>query len=153
MAKQNISTLKNWFKRGLKPLQQQFADWMDSYWHKDEAIPISSINNLSETLNTLPSQAAINSLIALLLPDIINASTDQVYTLTANKRLQTIIIIPTVEETVKIGTINGAEDILVTTSLMAGEPFILDCAMYAISDMPVYINGIIGSTQILIYKR
>jgi hypothetical protein len=153
MAKQNISTLKNWFKRGLKPLQQHFFDWMDSYWHKDESIPISQIIDLQEILNTLPPQAAINSLMAVILPEIINTSADVVYSLTANKRLQTIIIIPANNDTLKIGTINGAEDIMVSTTLTAGAAFVLDCAVYAINDIPIYINGITGATQILIYKR
>jgi hypothetical protein len=48
-----ISTLKNWFKRGLKPLETQFAAWLDSYWHKSEAIPMESVDGLIDTLNTV----------------------------------------------------------------------------------------------------
>lgn len=44
------NTLKSWFTRGKKPLASQFAAWMDSYWHKDEKLPISSIENLSTAL-------------------------------------------------------------------------------------------------------
>jgi hypothetical protein len=53
MAQQTKATLQSWFKKGLKPLQQQFYDWMDSFWHKDESIPISSVTNLQTTLNSL----------------------------------------------------------------------------------------------------
>lgn len=49
MADKN--TLKNWFLTGLKPTQAQFHAWMDSYWHKDEPIPQSKVQNLTNTLN------------------------------------------------------------------------------------------------------
>ncbi|WP_025143041.1 hypothetical protein [Pedobacter jeongneungensis] len=46
MAKQTLNTIKNWFKTGFKPTQQQFWDTWDSFWHKDQVIPASSIENL-----------------------------------------------------------------------------------------------------------
>ncbi|RQO66844.1 hypothetical protein DBR40_21565 [Pedobacter sp. KBW01] len=46
MAKQTLNTIKNWFKTGLKPTQQQFWDSWDSFWHKDQVIPSSSVENL-----------------------------------------------------------------------------------------------------------
>lgn len=47
----NINTILSWFKTGLKPTQAQFwASWQ-SFWHKDEMIPQSSINNLTNVLN------------------------------------------------------------------------------------------------------
>ena len=49
MADKN--TLKNWFKTGLKPTQAQFWAWIDSYWHKEEPIPQSAVQNLTTTLN------------------------------------------------------------------------------------------------------
>lgn len=63
MSKQSIATLKNWFKKGLKPLEAQFSDWLDSFWHKDATdIPIDSIQNLQNTLNNLASTAAVNAI-------------------------------------------------------------------------------------------
>ena len=50
MAKVNLSTIKNWFKTGLKPTQAQFWDTWDSFWHKDELIPADKIENLTEIL-------------------------------------------------------------------------------------------------------
>jgi len=46
MAKQSLNTIKTWFKTGFKPTQQQFWDTWDSFWHKDEIIPASKIENL-----------------------------------------------------------------------------------------------------------
>lgn len=51
MAKTAINTIKNWFKTGLKPTQDQFWNWMDSYWHKDELIPQDKIQDLSTALS------------------------------------------------------------------------------------------------------
>ncbi|SHH75398.1 hypothetical protein [Flavobacterium johnsoniae] len=47
----NLNTIKNWFKTGLKPTQQQFWDTWDSFFHKDELIPQSSVSNLITVLN------------------------------------------------------------------------------------------------------
>jgi hypothetical protein len=43
-------TLKFWFIRGQKPTQDQFASWMDSYWHKEESLPMKSVYKLKEAL-------------------------------------------------------------------------------------------------------
>lgn len=56
------ATLKNWFKRGLKPLEIQFAEWLDSYWHKEDAVPVSSIDGLTDVLNGYASTASVNGL-------------------------------------------------------------------------------------------
>ena len=45
------STLKNWFRSKLKPTQAQFWAWMDSYWHKGEKLPISTIDGLGEAVD------------------------------------------------------------------------------------------------------
>lgn len=45
-----LNTIKNWFKRGSKPTQEQFWDIWDSYWHKDADIPTSKIKNLETRL-------------------------------------------------------------------------------------------------------
>lgn len=65
MAKDNITdknTLKSWFKRGLKPLEVQFHAWMDSYWHKSESIPTSSIENLENTLNSKAESSSVEAI-------------------------------------------------------------------------------------------
>lgn len=45
-----ISTLKRRFANFLKPTQEHFWAWMDSYWHKDENIPKEKIEGLSTAL-------------------------------------------------------------------------------------------------------
>ncbi len=53
MAKQTVNILKGWFSTGKKPLQNQFWDWLDSFWHKDESIPIAQITGLQSALDNL----------------------------------------------------------------------------------------------------
>lgn len=53
MPKQSLSTLFGWFIRGLKPTANQFRDVFLSFWHKDEKLPMSAIDQLPETLNDL----------------------------------------------------------------------------------------------------
>lgn len=54
------ATLKNWFKTDLFPSQEQFWAWMDSFWHKGEKIPQSSIEGLAQTLNDIQDNAGVN---------------------------------------------------------------------------------------------
>ncbi|MEP0265427.1 hypothetical protein [Dokdonia sp.] len=49
--KVSISTIKDWFRNGLRPTQTQFWATWDSFWHKDEQIPFSSIENIQENLD------------------------------------------------------------------------------------------------------
>ena len=69
MATTDKTTLKNWFKNKLKPTQEQFWAWMDSFWHKDESIPTSKVENLNMILG---SKATTNE-----LADLSNQVTDQ----------------------------------------------------------------------------
>lgn len=57
----NLNTIKNWFKTGLYPTQQQFSDTWDSFWHKDEVIPVGKIENLDTRFNEKADEDAFNS--------------------------------------------------------------------------------------------
>jgi hypothetical protein len=61
MAKQTLTTIKNWFRTRLKPTQAQYWDTWDSFWHKDEKIPTSTIEKLDEILvSKATNEALIN---------------------------------------------------------------------------------------------
>ena len=52
MAIRSITQLKKWFRQGMYPTESQFADWMESYWHKEEdRIPMSTVDGLPEAIN------------------------------------------------------------------------------------------------------
>ncbi|SIS86235.1 IPT/TIG domain-containing protein [Chryseobacterium gambrini] len=42
--------LKSWFSEGLKPTQEQFWEWIDSYYHKNESLSIHTVNGLENAL-------------------------------------------------------------------------------------------------------
>ncbi|MFK7061573.1 hypothetical protein V3Q90_15775 [Flavobacterium oreochromis] len=48
-----IETIRNWFKTGSKPTQEQFWAWMDSFWHKSEKIPINQIDGIEQVYNAI----------------------------------------------------------------------------------------------------
>ena len=56
MAIQTLNVIKNWFKTGLKPSEAQFGDTWDSFWHKQDAIPVASVTGLDTILNGKASQ-------------------------------------------------------------------------------------------------
>lgn len=51
MAVQSIAQLKAWFRKGLYPTEQQFADLIDSFRHKNDPIDVADISILSQALN------------------------------------------------------------------------------------------------------
>ncbi|MCK0202778.1 hypothetical protein MWN41_07065 [Ornithobacterium rhinotracheale] len=53
MAKTDLNTIKNWFKNGLKPTQEQFWAWLDSFWHKDDKIPAENVEGLDDILSSI----------------------------------------------------------------------------------------------------
>ena len=57
----SLNTIKNWFKTGLKPTQVQFWSTWDSYWHKDEKIPITNIYDIENILNDKADAEALTN--------------------------------------------------------------------------------------------
>lgn len=67
MPKASLSNIKNWFRTSLKPTQAQFWDTWDSFWHKDDAIPQSSVQGLNTALNAKASTVYVDNSIANIL--------------------------------------------------------------------------------------
>ena len=59
MADKN--TIKNWFRTGLKPTQAQFWATWDSFWHKDEKIPVTSIEGFQGLLDEKADAEALTN--------------------------------------------------------------------------------------------
>ncbi|MFZ0597274.1 MAG: hypothetical protein WAM46_09850 [Flavobacterium sp.] len=53
MAIQTLETIKNWFKKGLKPTQAQFWDTWDSFRHKEEKVDLKDVEGIDELLANL----------------------------------------------------------------------------------------------------
>ncbi|MCK0202658.1 hypothetical protein MWN41_06450, partial [Ornithobacterium rhinotracheale] len=61
MAKTDLNTIKNWFKNGLKPTQEQFWAWLDSFWHKDDKIPAENIQGLNDMLSNIDLSSKVEN--------------------------------------------------------------------------------------------
>lgn len=70
------NTLKSWFRRGLKPLEVQFAAWIDSFWHKDDAIPMTSISNLQDVINSKQDKIVTPNVSVWLATEAYHAADD-----------------------------------------------------------------------------
>ena len=56
-----ISTLKKWFSNFRKPKQEHFWAWLDSFWHKEEKIPMDSIEGLENAIQGTASAEQLRS--------------------------------------------------------------------------------------------
>ena len=56
-----IQTLKQWFSNFKKPTQEQFWAWIDSFWHKSEKIPMTSIEGLESAIQSTATAGQLQS--------------------------------------------------------------------------------------------
>lgn len=59
------TTLKSWFSKGKKPLASHFAAWIDSFWHKDEQIPIAAISDLENVISEFETKPSVDEKLSL----------------------------------------------------------------------------------------
>lgn len=51
MATTPLATIKSWFTTGSTPTKDHFWAWMDSFFHKDELIPVNKVQGLDELIS------------------------------------------------------------------------------------------------------
>jgi hypothetical protein len=68
MPKKPVVVLRQFFQTGDMPTQQQFWDWMDSYFHKDDGIAYNNIEGLTEILELKADKAYIDAIAAGFFP-------------------------------------------------------------------------------------
>ncbi len=51
--------LREFFRTGEKPTQEQFWEWLDSFWHKDEEIPYDRVAQLDSFMQEVFSRFEI----------------------------------------------------------------------------------------------
>jgi hypothetical protein len=61
MAIVNLTTIKNWFRTGLKPTQTQFWDTWDSFRHKSDKVPVADIDGIEAIVNSKADKTTLNS--------------------------------------------------------------------------------------------
>lgn len=62
MSTTDRNTLTGWFVKGAKPLASQFAAWINSFWHKDDLIPVSSIEGLQEEFDKKAETSTVQTI-------------------------------------------------------------------------------------------
>jgi hypothetical protein len=151
MGQQTRSTLKGWFLRKMEPLQQQFHDWIDSFWHKEDDIPMERIEGLGDALEGLASAAEVQAY--LQGTRIAYQATDEIiYQLPAGHILEKILIKPSSPIMVRIGKTATADDLVFDTEVgMAGEVFILN--VYSGQLPQLHVKGIVYPASIIYYLR
>jgi len=60
MAVTDKSIIKNWFKNGLIPFQEHFWNWIDSFRHMNDKIPLADVEGIDDALNSKASATVLN---------------------------------------------------------------------------------------------
>lgn len=60
--------LKLYFENGDKPTQEHFWAWLDSYWHKDEKIPDSSIDSVEKVIPIINNDTLEGHCLSVSIP-------------------------------------------------------------------------------------
>ena len=55
-------TIKSWFRTRMKPTQEQFAAWLDSFVHKEDLIQMAKVDGLTDALNGKSDSSVIESM-------------------------------------------------------------------------------------------
>ncbi|MGI9651213.1 hypothetical protein [Chryseobacterium sp. RLHN22] len=63
--------LKSFFENGDIPKQEEFWEWQDSYWHKDEQLPIENTNTY-KVKGSVVDLEALNALTNMSEGDVYN---------------------------------------------------------------------------------
>lgn len=139
MPKQPLSTIKNWFRRYLKPTQDQFWDTWDSFWHKDDSIPTSSITGLDTIIAGLPTAGQLGQLDAMA-PVVVVVSGTGNLTIDAGRMLEHVVVEHTANGTAKVGTSAGGAEIA-EGEFLANVPASFTVFQYYKNSTVVYFTG------------
>ena len=133
MAKTDRNIIKQWFTTGSFPTEQQFWNWLDSFFHKDDLIPIASVDGLVALINNLPLSGSATSL----------APASK--TIDAGKLINAILLTSADSMTVKVGTTLGGNE-LDTYIIDANTSGLIDKRMYSDGSLTIYITPTTAGT-------
>lgn len=159
MAKTARNTIKTWFETGDFPTQEQFWNWLDSFWHKDDKLPTSQIDGLDALINGKATTSDITNL-QTQINNIVSGPTSKTLnensavTIPEGKLLQKLVVDPSGDlDAFGVGIGDGGYDILPAIPVASGDAqvFILD--LYAKAERTIWINGITSQTNVKIYMQ
>jgi len=147
------ATIKGWLKRGYKPLESQFAQWVDFTRLKDEPIPMDDVTGLTGSLGGKADTATVTVMQQRVLPDIFNRSVPFYYDVEGNVMLETIGIKSPVDGVLTIGTTLGGNDIVEAFAYIANECDTVTILNLSNVDRRLYFGGITADCLFYFYKR
>jgi len=149
MAQQTRNQLKQWYITGAYPTQQQFWDWLDSFWHKTEdAIQITDVQNL---LTTLQNKADISALSSLPVATILPAGT-LYYDFPAGYLLKVVWFFGATSANIGVGYSAGTNDIFEAGELKANGNLLFEGLIPFNTTTRIYFNGIQPDTNLKFIK-
>jgi hypothetical protein len=151
MPVQTRDQLKQWFETGDYPTQQQFWDWIDSFFHVNDGIAIANVTGLTAALTAKAEQAALDG---FEQGELISYDADAVYVIPAGYLLEKILCKYGSAGTLKLSLVaNGNEDVLPETDIANGWNRPIELNLVAEANTNLYLAGIPNTTKVLFIKR
>lgn len=151
MPLQTLNQLKQWFQTGDKPTQQQFYDFMDSFFHKDDDIAMADVTNL---VNTLNAKLDITQFDLFEQGELIAHNTDALFQIPAGYLLEKVLCKLGAPGNIKMSHIGfGLEDALNEIPVDAGWNKPIELNIVAEAALDLYISGVPNNSKLLFIKR
>jgi len=140
MAIRSRSILKDWFKNFATPPQEQFWDWIDSFFHKNDTIPTSSVDGLDDVIADLPTSGQLDA-VDDLTPTVIAVSSSDTFDIPAGKILQHIVCEVSSDSTVKIGTTASGSELREKALIASNPPATFTFNSYLKTQTTIHFTG------------
>lgn len=150
MAIQPLNTIKGWFETGDKPTQNQFWDWLDSFRHKSDAIPMADVSGLDVALSGFASQGSVDALKAISL-SVLSPTTSASQNIPAGTIIGKLRVKSSSAITFNLGTSVGGTQILNGESLGANEVGIYQLDFDCETLTTIHFSALAGNTNIKIF--
>lgn len=159
--KTSRSILESWFQTGMYPTQQQFWNWLDSFFHLDDPIPTSSVTGLDIILadkatveETASLQTQINNISTGNAPVTNVYTANSSFTIPDGKILEKIVVISdTAMANFGVGSATNGYDIMPAVAIGINDAELFDLNIYSNGGQTIWFNGIAGKVTVKIYMR
>ncbi len=141
MAILSRAELKTYYRTESTPDQQQFWSWLDSFFHKNDTIPLASVEGLFALLNTLPKA---------MQPATLNA--DGSVTVATKCRIHVIVLETEIAQTISIGRTLAGVDVAEQIEVTPGESSCITTIVSLPANGQLYFSGITSTLNIELHK-
>jgi hypothetical protein len=146
MAVRPINTLKAWFVTLAKPPQDQFWDWLDSFRHKSDTIPMADVTDLITTVNSLLPKTTFD---AYEQGNLVAANDDYLYVIPGGYLLEGIIANYGVDGSMLVSkVVMGDGEVLTKDDVVAGWNEIVMLNIFAPANTNLYIAGVPAGSKL-----